>query len=114
MRHTRRRLYTTSLATALAAAGFLGTMTMTAPSASATTWTEPVSCSGVNVRKSYSTTSTIVGVAFRGDLDRITKVKYNTNPPNLENSWLYGTITRKSDGIELVGWVTSACVSLRA
>jgi hypothetical protein len=110
-----RRRYTAPLATAVAAGSILGTMALVAPSASAySVITKPVSCSAVRVHKTYSTSSTVVGIGYRGDHDRISLVKYNSSPPNMENSWLYGTITRRSDGARVTGWVVSSCINLRA
>lgn len=83
-----------------------------APSASAySVIIEPVSCSAVHVHTTYSTSSTVVGIGYRGDRDRIPLVRCSTKPPNLENSWLYGTIARCSDGARVTAWVVSSCIN---
>jgi hypothetical protein len=85
-----------------------------APTASAyATSYFPITCSGVNVRANHTTSSAIVGMGFRGDKDLVSKVYYLTKPYNMERSWLYGTVTRKSDGRKVTGWVTSSCLNLR-
>jgi hypothetical protein len=87
-----------------------------APSASAySTVNWPISCSAVKIRANHSTSSTALGVGYRGDRDVISKVYYNTPAnPQVENSWLYGTVTRKSDGRRVTGWVVSTCIDSRA
>jgi hypothetical protein len=104
-----------ALVGAAAIAAAAGTAVAVAPNASAySTARVPITCSGVNIRANHSTSSPILGMGFRGDTDLISKVYYLSNPPNLENSWLYGTVTRHSDGKRVTGWVTSTCLNLRA
>jgi hypothetical protein len=97
----------------LAAGGALAA----APTASAySVITAPVSCSAVNVRSNHSASSTALGVGYRNDSDRISKVYYNhPKTPNLEtDAWVYGTVTRHSDGRKVTGWVVSYCINFRA
>lgn len=118
MRITKRAIATLSVAAAFAGAAGIGSVAEAAVPASAPAATPayahpywPVDCSAVNVRKSYSTSSTIVGVAYRGDIDHISKGLYEKAKGGY--TWWDGTITRKSDGRKVTGWVIASCINDR-
>lgn len=106
MKHIRRSIPLLTLGLAVG-----GALAVAAPAAQAySTETLPIDCSGVWIHSTHSATSTRVGEGFRGDKDLISKVYYLSSPPNMKDSWLYGTVTRKSDGRRITGWVTSQCI----
>lgn len=90
-----------------AAAGGIATAS-TATAQAYDTGTTKISCSAVKVHKSYSTTSTVRGIAYKGD-----KMTYN--------QWVYkksekrwytrGVVKRRSDGARIKGYVIYRCAN---
>lgn len=102
-----RRLALTATAAATALAVPLG-LAAAAPASAYSTAHLNVVCSAVNIRVNHSTSSTILGVGYRGDPDAVTK---GLLPPGATAfTWLYGTVTRKSDGKRVTGWAIASCI----
>ena len=66
-----------------------------------------VICSAVNIRANHTTSSTILGVGYRGDADAVT-IGYLPKGSDAY-TWLYGTVTR-ADGKRVTGWAIATCV----
>lgn len=65
-------------------------------------------CSAVKVRKEPETSTTAVGVAYRGDSVEYDQWAYNKK----EKRWYTrGTITRRSDGVRIRGYVPYDCAN---
>jgi hypothetical protein len=100
-----RRLAATASACALALP--LG-IAAAAPASATTVAHFSVICSAVNIRTSLTTSSTAVGVGYRGDADAVTK---GLLPKGTDQfTWLYGTVTRSSDHKKITGWAIAGCV----
>ena len=90
-----------------AAAGGIATAS-TATAQAYDTGTTKISCSAVKVHKSYSTTSTVRGIAYRGD-----KMTYNqwVHVKKTNTWWTKGTVRRRSDGAKIHGYVVYRCAN---
>ncbi|NYI03431.1 SH3 domain-containing protein [Allostreptomyces psammosilenae] len=68
----------------------------------ATSWTATVTTNGVRIRSNHSTSSTILGLAYRGQRFTITRSWYGNGA-----TWYYGT--NRSTGVR--GWIHGAYLS---
>ncbi|MEV7465481.1 hypothetical protein AB0O20_03060 [Streptomyces kronopolitis] len=98
----------------LAAVGALGASlvasgVLLAPGAQAAdTGHGKISCSAVKVRKSPAKNATAVGVAYKGDKIAYDQFAYK----RAEKTWYTrGTVTRKSDGKKVRGYVFYKCAN---
>ncbi|MGW2425243.1 hypothetical protein ACWC0C_39395 [Streptomyces sp. NPDC001709] len=94
-------LLATTMGLALAAGGVA-----TASTAQAATGHTKISCSAANIRKAPSKAATVLGVGYRGD-----KVAYDRMVTNERRWWTHGTVTRKSDGKKVRGYVVYECAN---
>jgi len=102
--HAQRALAAASLGLAVAVGGLATASTAQAYDTGHTT----ISCSAVKVRKSPSTTATTVGVAYRNDRIAYDQWVYRSAT---KTWWTRGTVTRKSDGKKLRGYVIYQCAN---
>ncbi|MCX4682119.1 hypothetical protein OG413_43850 [Streptomyces sp. NBC_01433] len=98
----------------LAAAGAVGaallaTSVAIAPAAQAAdSSTGKISCSAAKVRKNPTKNSTANGIAYRGDKIVYDQFAYRKS----EKAWYTrGTVTRKSDGAKIRGFVPYGCAN---
>ncbi|MEU6148045.1 hypothetical protein ABZ848_47890 [Streptomyces sp. NPDC047081] len=102
--NTQRALAAASLGLAVAAGGLATASTAQAYDTGHT----KISCSAVKVRKSPSTAATAVGVAYRNDKIAYDQWVYRSAT---KTWWTRGTVTRKSDGKRLRGYVVYKCAN---
>lgn len=100
----RRALAAASTGLAVAVGGLATAATAQAYDTGHTT----ISCSAVKVRKSPAKNATALGVAYRHD-----KIAYNQFAyKRSEKTWYTrGTVTRKSDGKKIRGYVIYQCAN---
>lgn len=67
-----------------------------------------VICNAVNIRTHPNTSSTILGVGYFGDPDTVTVGYIAKGSTTI--TWLYGTLTRRSDHKKVTGWAIATCV----
>jgi len=67
-----------------------------------------VVCSAVNIRSHPTTSSTALGVGYRGDPDAVTEGLLPKGATAY--TWLYGTLTRTSDHKRITGWAIASCI----
>ncbi|MFD8811344.1 hypothetical protein ACFV23_07615 [Streptomyces sp. NPDC059627] len=104
-RHRAQRAVTAaSLGLAVTVGGLASAATAQAYDTDSTT----ISCSAVKVRKAPSKTSTVVGIGYRHD-----KVVYDQFAyKKAEKTWYTrGTVTRKSDGKKVRGYMIYDCAN---
>ncbi|MDX2549512.1 hypothetical protein [Streptomyces stelliscabiei] len=100
----RRTLAAASMGLAVAACGLATAATAQAYDTGHTT----ISCSAVKVRKSPSKTATALGVACRHDKIAYDQWVYKAS----QKTWFTrGTVTRKSDGRKIRGYVIYQCAN---
>ncbi|ATM24562.1 hypothetical protein SMD44_p10063 (plasmid) [Streptomyces alboflavus] len=97
----------------LAAAGavgaaLLGTTMAVAPAQAADSSRGKISCKAAKVRKNPAKNSTAKGIAYRGDKIVYDQFAYKKS----ERAWYTrGTVTRKSDGAKIRGYVPYGCAN---
>uniref|UniRef100_A0AAU2ABX6 SH3 domain-containing protein n=1 Tax=Streptomyces sp. NBC_00093 TaxID=2975649 RepID=A0AAU2ABX6_9ACTN len=102
--HAQRALAAASLGLAVA----VGVLATASTAQAYDTGTTKISCSAVKVRKSPSTTAGAVGVAYRNDRISYDQWVYRSAT---KTWWTRGTVTRKSDGRKLRGYVIYQCAN---
>ncbi|POX58088.1 hypothetical protein C3492_39640 [Streptomyces sp. Ru62] len=78
----------------------------TAATAQAATGHTKISCTAAKIRTAPSTTATVLGIGYRGD-----KVAYDRMVSHEKNWWTHGTVTRRSDGKKVRGYVVYQCAN---
>ncbi len=97
------------LAAVAMTAAVAGAALVAAPSAQAyDSGTTKISCSAVKVHKSYSTTSTVRGIAYKGD--KMTYTQW-VHVKKTNTWWTRGTVKRRSDGVKISGYVIYNCAN---
>ncbi|MFF7115424.1 hypothetical protein ACFY91_24375 [Streptomyces albogriseolus] len=104
----QQRLQRAVIAGALGLAVASGGIATASTAQAADTGTDKISCSAVKVRKSYSTSSTAVGVAYKGDTITYSRWVYQKAK---KTWWVDGTVTRKSDRKKIRGYVVYQCAN---
>ncbi|WP_217570566.1 hypothetical protein [Streptomyces sp. GbtcB7] len=100
----RHALVAASMGLAVAAGGLATASTAQAYDTGHTT----ISCSAVKVRKAPSKTAAVLGVAYRHDKIAYDQFAYKRS----QKTWFTrGTVTRKSDGKKIRGYVIYQCAN---
>ncbi|MCX4681346.1 hypothetical protein OG413_45395 [Streptomyces sp. NBC_01433] len=104
----RQRVKRAVVAGTLGLAVATGGIATASTAQAADTGTDTISCSAVKVHASYSTGSTTVGVAYKGD-----KITYKqwVYQRSAKTWWVNGTVTRKSDHKKIRGYVVYQCAN---
>ncbi|MEV5282654.1 hypothetical protein ACFYMW_35840 [Streptomyces sp. NPDC006692] len=101
---TKRAILATTMGLAVAAGGLATASTAQA----ADTGHTKISCSAVKIRKAPAKTATVLGVGYRGDKIAYDQWAYK----KAERTWYTrGTVTRKSDGKKVRGYVVYQCAN---
>ncbi|MFI0813507.1 hypothetical protein [Streptomyces echinatus] len=101
----RQRIKTAVVAGALGLAVTGGGLAAASTAQAATAQTK-ISCSAAKIRKSPSKSATVLGIGYRGD-----KVAYDRMVTHERNWWTHGTVTRRSDGKKVRGYVIYQCAN---
>ncbi|MET8816402.1 hypothetical protein ABZW47_30930 [Streptomyces sp. NPDC004549] len=104
----RQRVKHAVVASALDLAVVSGGIATASTAQAADTGTDTISCSAVKVHKSYSTGSTTVGIAYKGDKITYSQWVYQKSK---KKWWVHGTVTRKSDHKKIRGYVVYQCAN---
>ncbi|MYS33433.1 hypothetical protein K388_06674 [Streptomyces sp. KhCrAH-43] len=104
----RQRVKRAAVAGALGLAVASGGIATASTAQAADTATDKISCKAVKVHKSYSTGSTTVGIAYKGDKITYSQWVYQKSK---KKWWVHGTVTRKSDHKKIRGYVVYQCAN---
>ncbi|MET9777953.1 hypothetical protein ABZ023_27505 [Streptomyces sp. NPDC006367] len=104
VQRAKRALLATTIGLSVAAGGLATASTAQA----ADTGHTKISCSAVKIRKAPSKTATVLGIGYRGDRIAYDQWAYK----KAEKTWYTrGTVTRKSDGKKVRGYVVYKCAN---